>query len=118
MLNAIISLSRYLLPALAGVIVFRCAVSMLSGRADREVWGTLTLKGGGKIELVNWENIVGRSAGSDAVLSGKSVSRTHGALIRDAGGHWTVYDLSSKGGVRVRGQKIRRSAPLRRMNPA
>ncbi len=105
-MEILISLSRYILPALGAVIVFRCAVSMLSGRADSEVWGTLTLPGGRREELRNWENIVGRSGASDVVLDGKSVSGTHGALIRDAGGNWTVHDLHSKKGVKVRGKAV------------
>lgn len=110
--TAFISISRLALPLLAAMIVLRCAVSLLSGKADREIWGVLTFNGGRMAELVNWENIVGHSGASDVVIDAKAVSRTHGALIRDAAGDWTVHDLSSKGGVKVRGRKICGSSPL------
>lgn len=108
-----ITASRYLIPALALVILVRCGVSMLSGRTEKEVWGWLTLPGGERVELSNWENIVGRAASSDVVLGYKSVSRTHAALIRDAAGRWTVRDLGSRTGVKLRGKKLDGPAAVR-----
>lgn len=98
--------SRYALPALAVVILVRCAISMLSGRPQSEVWGYITTPGGGRTMLTNWENVVGRAPSSDVILDYKTVSRTHAALIRNAEGRWSVVDLGSKGGTLVRGHRI------------
>lgn len=108
----ITGITRLVLPVLAAVIVLRCAVSMLSGKPEREVWGWLTLPKGTKIELENWENIVGRSASADARLDYRSVSRTHAALTRDPQGSWLVQDLRSKDGTAVRGRKIKGPTPV------
>ncbi len=109
----ITAVSRLILPALALVIVIRCAVSMLTGRGESEIWGYIALPNGAKCELVNWENIVGRGRSSDVTLGYKSVSRTHAALTRDDMGHWSVMDLGSKGGTRVRGREIDEPTALR-----
>lgn len=108
----ITGISRYVLPILALAVLIRCAVSMLSGKPEREVWGWLSMPNGGKIELVNWENIVGRSASADVCLNYQSVSRTHAALTRDMLGHWTVQDLRSKNGTKLRGRPLREPAAI------
>ncbi len=104
--------SRYLLPALALIIVVRCAVSMLSGRPQSEIWGYITNPNGGRTNLTNWENVVGRAASSDVVLDYKTVSRTHAALTRDAEGRWSVMDLGSKGGTTLRGRPVHGPTPI------
>lgn len=93
--ETICRVSRYLLPALAGLVLFRAALSLLFGRSEREVWGWLTLPNRAKLPLTGWENILGRSRSSDAVLPYKTVARTHCALTRDAGGRWTVRPIGS-----------------------
>lgn len=105
--------SRYLIPALALVILLRCAASMLSDRTEREVWGYLMLPSGVRLELSNWENIVGKAMSSDVRLVYKSVSGTHAALIRDSAGHWTVQDLGSKRGTKLRGNTLKAPAAIR-----
>ena len=110
--DTITAVSRWILPAMAVLILLRCAVSMLSGKPEREVWGWLSLPGGGKIALTNWENIVGRSRSADARLPHASVSRTHAALTRDRKGGWTVQDLRSKTGTKLRGKPLREPAAI------
>ncbi len=110
--DAMTAASRWILPALAALILLRCAVSMLSGKPEREVWGWLSLPNGAKIELTNWENIVGRSGSADVRLDYSSVSRTHAALTRDMKGGWTVQDLRSKNGTKLRGRPLREPAAI------
>ena len=110
---AVTGFARYALPALALLILLRCAVSMLSGGVEKEVWGWLTLPNGGRCELTNWENIVGRTGSSDVVLDYRTVSRTHAALTRDPAGRWTVIDLRSKGGTLLRGKELREPSLVR-----
>lgn len=98
---------RYILPALAVVILIRCVLSLFSFDKKDEVWGRLILPNGAEVELTHWENTVGRAHISDAVLSYPTISRHHAALIRGANGEWTLYDLGSSSGTRVRGKKVR-----------
>ncbi len=112
-LSAVTAVSRYVLPALALIILIRSAISMLSGKPEREVWGHICMPNGAKQPLTNWENVLGRSRSSDVVLDYRTVSRTHAALTRDAFGHWTVMDLGSKTGTKVRGHDVEGPVPIR-----
>lgn len=103
---------RFILPVLALWVLVRCAVSLLRGSNDPEQWGYLTLPGGVRLDLSNWENTIGRAKSADIRLNFPTVSRSHGALIRDAQGRWTVYDLNSKTGVFVNKSRVEGSAPV------
>jgi cell division protein FtsW (lipid II flippase) len=96
---------RYTLPILALIIAVRCAVSLLRGERDSERWGYLSLPNGTRIQLEHWENIIGRAGDADVLMAYPSLSRSHAAVIRDSTGLWRVYDIGSKGGVRVNGSK-------------
>lgn len=106
------TLSRYLLPLLALLIVVRCTRSLFHSRMEQETWGHLVLTDGQRLPLNHWENLVGRAARSDVVLPFKTVSRSHAALIRDSKGRWTLYALNSKNGVRRNGEMVLSSSPL------
>ena len=106
------TLSRYLLPFLALLIVVRCTRSLFHSRMEQETWGHLVLTDGQRLPLNHWENLVGRAARSDVVLPFKTVSRSHAALIRDSKGRWTLYALNSKNGVRRNGEMVISSSPL------
>ena len=56
---------------------------------------------GVRLPITHWENIIGRAPSCAVQLEYPSVSRQHAALIREEDGSWTVYDLGSKGGVKV-----------------
>ena len=56
---------------------------------------------GVRLPITHWENIIGRAPACDVQIEYPSVSRQHAALIREDDGSWTVYDLNSKGGVKV-----------------
>ena len=96
---------RFLLPPLAGMILWRAVHSLLRVPHTPETWGQLSLPGGGAIPLTHWENILGRSRSADVRLNYPSVSRQHAALCRGEEG-WTLYDLGGKGGVQVNGQAV------------
>lgn len=104
-----ITLSRYLLPALALWILLRCVFSMFRYRYEPEIWGYLKQSDGQKHPLLHWENLVGRSRSADVVLSDPTISRTHAALIRSDKGVWTVLDLHSTGGVAVNDKPVTRA---------
>jgi len=97
---------RFILPALAIIIVTRCCRSLLSEKSEGEIWGQLKLPNGTLMDLKYWENVIGRAKSSDVYMEYPTVSRSHAALIRDEKGNWKLYDVESKTGVVVNGKKI------------
>jgi len=104
---------RLALPLLALIILLRCVFSLFSERFEPEEWGRLTLPNGSFVTLNHWENTIGRARSSDVLLNYPTVSRNHGAILRDEKGAWTIYDLDSKTGIRVNGVDIVGDSPLR-----
>ena len=107
------SFVRFLFPILAGAILYRAIRSLLRLPHTPETWGQLSLPGGGSVPLTHWENILGRGKSADVRLNYPSVSRQHAALCRNEEGEWTLYDLDSKGGVLLNGEKVEGSAPVK-----
>ncbi len=104
---------RWLLPILAGVILYRCAASLLRVRALPETWAYLSLPNGARVAVNHWENAIGRGVLSDIVLSYPAVSRSHAVLSRSDDGSWTIFDLKSKGGLKTNGVPVLSGTPLR-----
>lgn len=104
---------RFLFPVLAFLILGRAIRSLLTIPHTPETWGQLSLPNGTPVPLTHWENILGRGKNADVFLNYPSISRQHAALCRDAHDQWTVYDLDSKGGTAVNGQKVETSAPVK-----
>ncbi|MBU5627630.1 FtsW/RodA/SpoVE family cell cycle protein [Oscillibacter sp. MSJ-2] len=104
---------RFLFPVLALLILIRAIRSLLRVPHTPETWAQLSMPNGAPAMLTHWENIIGRNRFADVVLNYPSISRQHAALIRDKDAVWTVYDLDSKGGTLVNGEKIEGSAQVR-----
>ena len=106
-------LARYILTAIAVVILLRCVFSLFRARPRREVMATLlNLADDSEIEIENWETSVGRSRSCDISLKKyATVSRFHAVLaLRKEG--WFVFDIDSKTGVYVNGKQIKHSAQI------
>jgi len=101
-----IGMMRYLAPALAFILLLRCAKPMLTFRREPEIWAWLCLEGGRKLPITHWENVIGRSKRSDVVIDFPTVSRNHAVITRYDDGSWTVADTDSSSGVRVNGRRI------------
>lgn len=112
-LTVVASVIKVLLPLLSVVILVRCGKSMLCGKPEAEIWGYLSLPNGSRIDLDHWENVIGRSKASDAVLEYPTLSRSHAAIIRDDKGAWMLYDLRSKGGITLNGKKLTEPAGIK-----
>ena len=106
---------RFILPVLAIVIVTRCARSLLREKSESENWGFLSLPNGARVYLNHWENVIGRAKASDVYLEYPTLSRSHAAVIRDDKANWRVFNVESRTGVAVNGQKIeaRGGAPIK-----
>ena len=96
--------SKYALIILSLLIIVRCIRSMLSDQYEGEVWGYLWHQSQ-TFTLTHWENLIGRSPGSDVRLAFPKISRSHAVLTRNDKGQWRIYDIFSKGGVWVNGVK-------------
>ena len=101
-----ITISRYLLPLLAVVVVVRCSISLLRGKSEPETWAWLGLGDGVRLPVHHWENTIGRSHSADIILPMPQVSRTHAALIRSAYGNWQLIDIAKKDNLYVNGQPV------------
>lgn len=104
---------RFLFPALAVLILYRAVRSLLRIPHTPENWGQLSLPNGTYLPLTHWENILGRSKTADIYLNYPSISRQHAALCRGEDENWTLYDLGSKGGTAVNGEKVASSVPVK-----
>ena len=92
---------RFVFTLLALMILVGAIRSLWKVKHPDEVWGYLGMANGVRLPITHWENIIGRAPACDVQLEYPSVSRQHAALIREDDGSWTVYDLGSKGGVKV-----------------
>lgn len=97
---------RYLAPALAALLLFRCILPLLTFRREPEIWAWLCLESGKKLPITHWENVIGRHKRSDVVVDVPTISRNHAVLTRYDDGSWTIADAGSKSGVFVNGEQV------------
>lgn len=98
------TISKFVLIVTSISILARCIRSMLSERYEQETWGYIR-SGENTIPVNHWENIIGRSAGADIRLFSPGIGRVHAVLSRNDKGVWKIYDIFSRGGVWVNGEK-------------
>jgi len=104
---------RVLIPLLTFIILLRCLISLYREPSSPEIWGYLNIIGDEKLPLYHWENTIGRARSSDIRFNVPTVSRSHGALLRDDSGNWTVYDLNSKTGIQINGKPVKGSSNIK-----
>ena len=112
-LSYVVMASRYILPAIALMVLFRCVRSMLQEKYEPEIWAYFGMPDGSRVPLRHWECTVGRAAMSDIVLDYTTVSRSHAAIIRDDRSKWRVHDLAQGGTLAVNGEDVVGSAEIR-----
>ena len=100
-LNVLIAISRYVVPVLIFIILFRCIKPLLTFRREPEIWAWLCMEDGSKLPITHWENVIGRSKRSDIVIDFPTVSRNHAVLTRYDDGSWSITDADSKDGVLI-----------------
>ena len=99
------TVSQYALIILSLVILSRCLRSMLSEHIEPEIWAYIRV-GHNTVPVYHWENIIGRSKSADIRVFGKGIGKVHAVLKRSDKGVWSVYDVFSKGGVWVNGERV------------
>ncbi len=97
---------------LAVLIVFRCGWSLLRGKIEQEIWGFFYLGDGTELDLIHWENTIGRARGCDVVLNFPTVSRSHAVITRSDEGDWSIYPISAKNPVYCNGDEVTARYPI------
>ncbi len=103
---------RWIFPLLAVAILLRCILPLIKTNKAKEVWAYLDLKDGTRMPVRHWENSIGRSKLSDIVIDFAFASRSH-AVLSFCNGIWKIYDLDSKGGVKVNGAVIEHQSDVK-----
>ncbi|NLY82160.1 MAG: FtsW/RodA/SpoVE family cell cycle protein [Clostridiales bacterium] len=96
---------RWILVLLAGYILIKAIMSLLSTRATPEVWAYLHIENGDSLPITHWENVIGRSSSVDLRIKNRSISRNHSLLIRNKDGTWIYEDLDSMNGSLINGEE-------------
>jgi len=108
----ITSIIRFLMPVVAVLIVLEIVFILLRNRKKPEPMAFFRQQGTTEdIEILFYENAIGRSKVNDIVLLDPSASRFHAVLsLREAG--WFITDTESRSGVYVNDVKVERRARL------
>ena len=97
---------RYAAPILTVILLLRCFWPLLTFKRQPEIWAWLRTPDNKRIPVTHWENVIGRSPGSDIRVNSKSVSRNHAVLTRYDDGSWTITDTDSQNGTFVNGERV------------
>ena len=104
--NVYIAILRYLVPALAVILLFRCIKPLVSFRKEPEIWAWIRFRNGERQPVTHWENAIGRSKRSDIVINHPKVYKTHAVLTRYDDGSWSISNVHSRGHVLVNGEEV------------
>ena len=99
--NVLVAILRYLVPVLAGFLLFRCIKPLLSFQKDPEIWGWAVLSNGAEVPITHWETVIGSSRRSDIRIDSPGVSRNHAVLTRYDDGSWTISNADPKNSILV-----------------
>ena len=97
---------RLAMPVLAGFLLLRCCLPLLTFRREPEIWAWLNMSDGSQIPITHWENVIGRSKSCDVSVNLSTVSRNHAVLTRYDDGSWTISDVGSKAGTFVNDRPV------------
>lgn len=112
LLPLLLRIDRLALATAAIVVLVRCCRSLFSQKAEREIWGFISLANGARYDLCHWENAIGRARSSDVCVNFPSVSRNHAAVCRSDDGAWRVYPVNPTARVLLNGKHVTAPAPL------
>ena len=101
-----LGLLRFVVPVLTVLLLLRCFLPLLTFKRQPEIWAWLRTSDDQRIPVTHWENVIGRSSGSDIRVNSQSVSRNHAVLTRYDDGSWTITDADSQNGTFVNGKRV------------
>lgn len=111
-MDAYIGILRFLLPAMAVLLIGRCILSLLKNRPRVHKMASLVMKESGEIiDIDHWETSIGRSKTCDVCLELPTISRFHG-VISKRNKSWVVTDTLSRVGIAVNGERVKRTSPV------
>ena len=105
--NVLRAVMRYLAPALALLLLWRCGLPLLTFRREPEIWAWLTMKNGDRLPITHWENVLGSGKRCDVVMAFPNVARNHAVLIRYDDGSWCISATDDRAFITVNGEKKR-----------
>ncbi|MCR4593807.1 MAG: FHA domain-containing protein [Clostridiales bacterium] len=104
---------RYVLSALAIVVILNCVWSLVRVKPQRKIYAVLVDMGNKReYPLTMYENSIGRKKSCDIVFDNTTVSRGHAVIALRRDGFY-VFDTESKSGVYVNSEKIERKAKIK-----
>lgn len=111
-MELVIGASRYIFPLITLIILIKCMLSLLFGHPKEKTYGyIIDAVDGERYPLNMWETSIGRSNSCDVVIGYDTVSRFQAVISRRIDG-WYIYDLLSKSGILVNGEKIEKKAMI------
>ena len=112
-LTPVTTVMRYLIPVIAVMIVLEIIYILLRNRRKPAPMAYFEMEDtGNTIDILFYENSIGRSKVNDIILLDPSASRFHAVLSLRRNG-WIITDTDSKSGVRVNGEKVEKCAGVR-----
>ena len=112
MARILLTISRYWLSLLGLTVLIPCVISLLRQKLPAPPGAYLrNTANGDKIDLIHWENSIGRNSSNDIVFNYNTTSRYHGVISCRRDG-WYVTDTGSSVGVFVNGEKIKKTCKI------
>lgn len=113
MLDFVLDVSHYALPALAVAALSLCLYALLRRRPRPSGSARLVNAADGDVfYLSGGETSIGRRKNCDIVLNYPTVSRVHAVVFCEKSG-WYITNIRSASGVTVNGKKIDKKEPIR-----
>ena len=105
-MDDIMTVFRYLVPALCIIIVVYCVKHLLTSKAPKVTPACLIDElTGTEYMITGWETSIGRSGACDIVLDYSTVSRFHAVISKHKKG-WVLTDTHSSAGTFVKQSKV------------
>lgn len=107
------AMSRYILPIVTIIILFKCIMTLMLGHPKEKIYGYIVdMSSGNRYPLNMWETSVGRSKTCDVVLPYDTVARSHAVITRRIDG-WYIHDLLTKAVLKVNGENVDEKAIIK-----
>lgn len=110
MLEKVLQISHYALPAIAILAIILCFSALMKRRpVSLGEAKLINAANRDKYPLIRRETSIGRNKNCDILLKDPTVSRLHAVIVCTKEG-WYVTDIRSQAGVLVNGKKIEKKA--------